>query len=296
MPRSLDTPLVEAIDSFVRSRWDLKPRTKESYEKSLRRFARRHTRLGELSADNVDGYLASHANHPTMARNDAIALRQLSQWATKSQIFAQDPLASVALPRGRGGRREPLRDQDMRAIIAAAQDSKLGPRDKAIVTLAISAGLRPIELWQLDIGDLDIRGGWLTVRRESTKSDAGARVIPLDPQCRAILGEYVEDWRPAVQGRLFLNMHGGAFRYWGFMAIFSRLRARLAERGIEFSAYRQRHTAITNWVRAGLPAPIIKELAGHKSFVTTQAYIGRMQKRDLEHIPHAFSQVYGRVG
>ncbi len=296
MPRSPDISLAEAVESFLRSRWDLAPRTKQGYEKSLRRFARRHDLLAELSAENVNAYLDRVADHRTMARNDAIALRQLAQWATKAHIFAQDPLASVALPKGRGGRREPLPDVDIPAIIAAAEESALGIRDKAIVMLAIAAALRPAELWQLDLDDVDIRGGWLVVRRDTTKTDAGARTIPLEPQIVAVLAEYVEDHRPPRDGRLFLNAYGDPFRYWGFMAVFSRLRARLKDRGVEFSAYRQRHTGITNWIRAGVPAPIVQQLAGHRSFVTTQGYVGKMQKSDLARVPHAFSQLYGKVG
>lgn len=79
MARSQQTPLASALDSFLRARWDLKPRTKASYEGSIRRFMRLHDNIGELTAENVNEYLAGIANHKTMARNDCIALRQFAQ-------------------------------------------------------------------------------------------------------------------------------------------------------------------------------------------------------------------------
>ncbi len=61
-------------------------------------------------------------------------------------------------------------------------------------------------------------------------------------------------------------------------------------------AYRARHTGITNWVRQGVEAPIVQQLAGHKSIVTTQLYIGRMSKTDIAtRVPRAFTATYGRA-
>src|SRR5438874_1305987 len=59
MARSQQTPLTMALESFLRARWDLKPRTKVSYAKSIRRFMRVHQTIGELTADNVNDFLAA---------------------------------------------------------------------------------------------------------------------------------------------------------------------------------------------------------------------------------------------
>ena len=96
MARSQQTPLTVALESFLRARWDLKPRTKVSYAKSIRRFMRVHQTIGELTADNVNDFLAASANRKTMSRNDAIALRQLGAWATKAGIFTMNSWAPAA--------------------------------------------------------------------------------------------------------------------------------------------------------------------------------------------------------
>lgn len=53
--------------------------------------------------------------------------------------------------------------------------------------LALAAGLRPIEVWQLQLSDVDLRAGWVSIRLETTKTDAGARDVPVDPQVVALL-------------------------------------------------------------------------------------------------------------
>lgn len=297
MARSQQTSLETALESFLRARWDLKPRTKITYAKSIKRFMRVHETIGELTADNVNDFLAANANHKTMARNDAIALRQLGEWAVKAGVFALNPLATIELPKGHGTRRKPFTDSEVAVIIKTAAESRTGMRDQAIIVLALATALRPIELWQLQLSDVDLSGGWVSVRLATTKTDAGARDVPLDPQVVAVLDSYINDVRGNAEGPLFLNARGVPITQWGFTEIYTRLRNRLRDKGVDgFMAYRARHTGITNWVRQGVEAPIVQQLAGHKSIVTTQLYIGRMSKADIStRVPRAFTATYGRA-
>lgn len=297
MARSLDTPILTAMESFFRDRWNLRPNTVRTYRNAIRRFARAHGTLGELTADNVNDYLAAIADHKTMARNDCIGLHQIALWAVERGILATDPLASVRLPKGHKRRRQPFADTEVPAILDAVERmSALGLRDKCIVMLSIQTALRPAEVWQLELRDVNLADGFLRVRQETTKTDAGARVVPLEPQTVALLDAYIHDQRTGNgQERLFLNNHGEPLTFWGFMNIHYRLRDRLRAIGIDgYMAYRGRHTGLTNWARRGVPAPILQKLAGHKSIVTTQQYLGELQVSDLARIPRAFTDTYGR--
>ena len=79
------------------------------------------------------------------------------------------------------------------------------------------------------------------------------------------------------------------------MSVFGRLSRRLAQQGIQFQSYRMRHTGITAWARSAVSAPVLQQLAGHKSIVTTQNYIGRLSRDDLSRVPSAFTRVFGRA-
>lgn len=292
---SKTTPFATASETYLRSRHDLEEPTKHGYRKTFSRFARQYVALGDLTTSNVNAFLEGLGHAPTMARNDAIALRGIGKWAAKVGVFRRNPLESVELPRGRGGHREPIRDQDVPKIIRAAEDSALGFRDKAIVVLAFSAALRvPSEIFQLRVEDVDTRGGWVTVRRDATKTDAGVRTIPLDPQAVSALEEYLAV-RPGIGGPLWLNNHGDPFTKYGFDSVLYRLVRRMKAQGVVFTPYQMRHTGITNWVRSGVETPIVKQLAGHKSIVTTQNYVGKIGRDELKQIPSAFSRIYGRA-
>lgn len=289
------TAFLVASETYLRSRHDLEEPTKVGYRKTFTRFARTNDALGDLTAENVNAFLAQEEHAPTMARNDAIALRGMGKWSARVGVFRRNPLETVELPKGRGGHREPIRDQDVPKIIRAAEDSALGFRDKAIVVLAFSAALRvPSELFQLRVEDVDTRGGWVTVRRDTTKTDAGVRTIPLDPKAVAALEEYLAV-RPGIGGSLWLNNHGDPFTKYGFDSVLYRLVRKMREQGIVFTPYQMRHTGITNWVRAGVETPIVKQLAGHKSIVTTQNYVGKIGREELRQIPSAFSRIYGKA-
>lgn len=303
MARPLSTALADASISFDRSAWNLKPVTLHGYRKSRKRygcwFEREHGRPATirdlLSEDNVNDYVVAHAYAPTMARNDVIAFKSFSRWAVRSHIVVKDPLAGVALPRGRGTRRKPFNDAEVPAIIKAAAASGLGVRDRAIVLVGFAASARPVEVWNLQLSDLNLQEGWLNVRIETTKTDAGERTIPLDPQIVAILDEYIHDMRGTEEGPLFLTDDGQPFKYNGFKSMHYRLRDRLRKQGIKYQAYRMRHTGITNWDRAGLSPSTIQQLAGHKSYATTQRYIGKLSKDDLARLPHVFTKTYGKI-
>lgn len=296
--RSRSTPLTSALESFVRDRWNLKPNTIRTYSNAIKRFAKTYETLADLTPDNVNDYLASIADHKTMSRNDCIALHQLAAWAVQRGIFTTDPLASVKLPRGRHGRRKPFDDVEVGRILGAIEDlSALGLRDKCIVALSIQTALRPAEVWQLELADVNLREGYLRVREETTKTEAGARVVPIEPQIIALLDAYIQDLRPDVdQPRVFLNNHGDPLTFWGFMNIHYRLRDKLKAIGIDgYMAYRARHTGLTNWANAGVSAPVLQKLAGHRSIVTTQRYLGDLKVSDLARIPRAFTDSYGRA-
>lgn len=299
MARSESTPILVALDSFLRDRWNLKPNTLRTYRNAIKRFAKTHRTLAELTADNVDAYLASIADKKTMARNDCIGLHQLAIWATERGIFPLDPLASVKLPRGHRRKRKPFTDDEVPKIIDSIADtSALGLRDKCIVALSIQTALRPGEVWALTLADINLEEQYLRVREETTKTEAGARIVPLEPQVVAMLDAYIQDGRPprTKEERLFLNERGRPLSYDGFMGIHHRVRDHLKAIGIPgYMAYRSRHTGITNWARAGVPGPILQKLAGHKSIVTTQLYVGDLVVSDLVRIPKAFTARYGRA-
>ena len=304
--RSSNTPLSDVIESFQRSNHQLKPLTMRCYLGALRRFdahcgntsgpAIDHATLADLSADNANAYIASVADHRYMARADAAVLKVFAKWCVKANLLADDPLAGVKTPRVPKWRPKPYDAPLVRPIIEAAGESMMGPRDRAIVLLSIVIAGRPNEVRQLRWpDDVDLERGLVRIREETSKTPAGHREIPLDPQAIAVLDEYVKDYRPRGAGPLFLNARNKGFTYYGFMAVHARLKERLRRKGITgYQAYRNRHTGLTAMAKV-YNAFDVQRLAGHEDISTTRMYVGASSMAELKRLPSAFTASFGRV-
>jgi integrase len=298
MPRGPQTLTLDLLATFVRSRHDLRPSTLRGYEAGVRRFAAPNPQLRDLTADTVNDYIldAVRRKRRFLAHHDGRALRVFSAWLVEARILLADPLAGVKVPPQPNTRRKPFKDLDVPLIIRTAEQSGCGERDVAIVVLALATGLRLNELRNLQWPeDFDIRRGFVYVRDRAAKTEAAVRTVPVDPKAIVFVESYVADHRPSQQpGPLFLNRHGEALTYYGFSAIFRRLRAHLPAE-VDFKIHRTRNTAITNWLRAGTDLYTTMRLAGHKSPKVTERYAGGFSDDELARLARpAFSMIYGK--
>ncbi len=319
MARSLTSPILDVLDSFERSRHDLKPQTMRGYVAGVWRFAtdvarRRGTEvpthrvdarpvlatvtLAHLSLSDANAYIEALTlrRRRTMAHHDARALAIFSEWCVAARILQNDPLAGFVVPKQPNVRRQPFRDADIPLIRRAARDTDCGERDEAIIVVAIACGLRKEELRNLAWpDDVDLKGRMLYVRDRAAKTEASVRRVPLEPEVVAMLDTYIEDWRPSRHaGPLFLNNHGDPLSYHGFASIFRRIKGKLPQE-MDFKLHRGRNTAITNWLRAGNDLHTTMKLAGHKSPKVTERYAGEFSDEELRTLVRpSFSVVYSR--
>lgn len=298
MARGPGTPILELLESFVRSRHDLKAQTVRGYQAGIRRFAVQHTHLRDLTAESANDYIrdAVRRKRRFLAHHDGRSLTIFAEWLVEANILSVNPLAGVKVPPQPNTRRKPFKDVDVPLIIRTAEQSGCGERDVAIVVLALATGLRLNELRSIQWpDDFDIRRGFVYVRDRAAKTEAAVRTVPVDPKAIVFVESYVADHRPSQQpGPLFLNRHGEPLTYYGFSAIFRRLRAHLPAE-VDFKIHRTRNTAITNWLRAGTDLYTTMHLAGHKSPKVTERYAGGFSDEELARLARpAFSMIYGK--
>lgn len=165
MARSLSSPFDETIESFIRSRHDLKMWTLKTYAKSLRRLG--CPTLADFTADLVDEHIARKLREGKRhtAHHDGVAAKQLGQWLVASRILAEDPIANIHVPKQPKKGRPPFTVDQVRLIRAAAKDSPQSERDELIVVIALACGLRLDELRRIQWpDDIDLREQMLWVR------------------------------------------------------------------------------------------------------------------------------------
>ncbi len=141
-----------------------------------------------------------------------------------------------------------------------AGDDPLALRNRALVELVYSAGLRSAEAIGLDLGDVDFEQELVHVRRGKGAKD---RIVPLGEEAGALVARYLREARPRLargtENALFLSVRGRRLDT-------STLR-RLAPH-----PHRLRHAFATHLLEGGADLRTIQELLGHSSLSTTQMY------------------------
>jgi site-specific recombinase XerD len=136
----------------------------------------------------------------------------------------------------------------------------LALRNRALVELVYSAGLRSAEAVGLDLGDVDFEQELVHVRRGKGGKD---RVVPLGEEAAFLLGRYLREARPELargaENALFLSVRG------------RRLDTSTLRRLVPHP-HRLRHAFATHLLEGGADLRTIQELLGHASLSTTQRY------------------------
>jgi integrase/recombinase XerC len=277
------------------------PNTVKSYREDLNGAVEFFgTRLGtgsprpqQLSTRLLRAYLAflheQRYARSTIARRLA-AVRSWCRFLCRQGVLTTNPALGLRGPRQEKKLPRFFSREDMvRLLETPPGDTPLGMRDRAILEVLYSAGLRVSELVGLNLDDLDVNEGLATVRGKGRKE----RLAMLGPPATAA----ITTWLPARQGlggaraatqpALFLNKNGTRLTARSVGRLLSRY---LAQVGLdpEASPHTLRHSFATHLLDAGADIRSVQELLGHRSLGTTQMYthVSTQRLRDSYHKAH----------
>ncbi len=160
-----------------------------------------------------------------------------------------------------------------------------GLRDRAMIELFYSAGIRLSELTEVNVEDLDSVRGLLKVRGKGRKE----RIVPVGAPAIAAVGGYLKRRGELVAKRkaqgtddaLFISVRGTRMNPRGVARVVERV-VRLSGIGRKISPHALRHTFATHLLDAGADLRSIQEMLGHQSLSTTQKYttvsVGRLME------------------
>lgn len=161
-----------------------------------------------------------------------------------------------------------------RAIDAIETTTPSGLRDRAVLLLLASTGMRNKELRELELGDIRWRAGELVLRRTKGHRD---RVVPLLEEAGAALAEYALHARPlTTDRRVFLSCVPPVRSFCHSSNISRIVRFRLERAGVRIQhggAHLLRHSLATRLVEQRRPIKEVADLLGHRSFDTTSIYV-----------------------
>ena len=156
----------------------------------------------------------------------------------------------------------------------------LGARDRAILLLLYSTGLRVSELCALTDRDFDRDPGQVRIVGKGQRE----RVVPVRPEARAAVEAYRKR-RPEpgerAKGALFISRKGGPLTVRGVEFLVHR-HAAAAGIGDRITPHTLRHSCATHLVRQGVALEVVRRLLGHQSLATTQVYL-HLTVEDIRH-------------
>ena len=208
-------------------------------------------------------------------RSRLSTLKDYFAWLTKQNLLTANPASELELPRQEKRLPvEPLSLEQMKAVLNVPDPTDLlGIRDRAILEVFYSAGLRRGELAKLELTDLNQERQTLQIRQGKGHKD---RVVPVGERALEWLERYLEETRSRLvldlfEKALFLTSYGEAFN----PDVLSRMVTKFikqAEVGRTGSCHLLRHTCATHMLEGGADIRFIQQLLGHEKLETTAIY------------------------
>ena len=258
-----------AIERFL-SAPALAEATRRAYRKDLEEFAdwlrRSGTPLERVDVRTLSNFAAELGRRRTGQQPARLSPVTIARKLSAVRAFLRFTLGAARVPNASLAPRRPRRlpdapkSDEIDALLEALDGTgPLALRNRALVELVYSAGLRSREAVDLDLADVDFDQELVRVRGKGAKE----RVVPLGEEAAYWLGRYLREARPGLArgavDALFLSARG------------RRLDTSTLRRVCPHP-HRLRHAFATHLLEGGADLRVIQELLGHSSLSTTQVY------------------------
>jgi integrase/recombinase XerD len=211
-------------------------------------------------------------------------IRIFYEFLVKSNLCLYNPAQAIELPKiPRGLPKDILTPNEVRRILKQPNTSSLiGYRDRTILEVFYSTGIRLSELIDLTVYDANIENNVLRVKGKGNKE----RHVPLGKMAGKYLAKYTERIRPQLVGenqiiQLFVTKNGNKMAR-ATVGLIARIYSKRAGFNKKISCHTFRHCFATHLLEKGADVRYVQELLGHASIITTQIYthiaIGRLKK------------------
>jgi len=285
--------IAAAISSFlthVQVEKGLAVNTLSAYRRDLAKFEdfakKRKLALVAVKRDDLVDFLASlyrqKLESKTVARH-LVTLRNFFRHAQVEELITEDPTAHLESPKIRRSLPGYLRLDEVEKLLELPdQATPLGLRDRAMLEVLYSTGLRVSELTSLRVMDLDIKVGCVRCIGKGDKE----RIVPVGRKALAIVEKYLRHGRIALIGTtrgtagafLFVNRRGGRISRVGVWKIFSSY-GRKAGLRVPLTPHMLRHSFATHLLERGADLRSVQLMLGHSDISTTQIYTHVVEER-----------------
>jgi integrase/recombinase XerD len=209
-----------------------------------------------------------------------VTIRHFFRFALMEGYIADDPAATIESPKFRQSLPEFLSVEEVDRLLQQPDTKAIvGMRDRAMIELIYSCGLRVSELCGLRVSDLQTEVGCLRCIGKGDKE----RLVPVGKQALAAVRQYLRTSRPkmlrgASPPYLFLNQKGskvGRITFWKILGHYGR-KAGLRK---ALTPHMLRHSFATHLLDRGADLRSVQMMLGHSDISTTQIYTHVVEER-----------------
>jgi len=280
------------ISSFLnhlRVEKGLSPNTLTAYRRDLVKFEaftkKRKLALESITRDHLVDFLATLYRQKLESRSVArnlVTLRNFFRYAQVQELLSTDPSANLESPKVRKKLPGYLKLADVERLMTQPdQKTPLGLRDRAMLEVLYSTGLRVSELTGLRVADIDMKVGSVRCIGKGDKE----RIVPVGRKALGMVEKYLRDSRPQLvvkkagtNASLFLNRRGKALTRVGVWKILSDY-GRHAGLRTALTPHVLRHSFATHLLERGADLRSVQLMLGHSDISTTQIYTHLVEER-----------------
>jgi len=287
---------VERFLNYLTVEKGLSANTIYSYKRDIQKFSIYLQKTGRdiISFKRGDilsfiNWLRDSGNQATTVARNLATLRGYCKFLLMEGLLKEDPIENLLTPKGWKRIPRIIGTDEVSLLLIKPEGTTLSLRDRAILQIMYSSGLRASEVINLKTGDINFEAGYLTITGKGSKQ----RVVPVHEQALSTMKEYIKESRPVflkkkASNYLFLAKGGKPMtrqRLWQLIKKYS------ADLSIKISPHTLRHCFASHLLDGGADLRALQKMLGHTDISTTQIYTKvtpeRLRKIHKKHHPRS---------
>ncbi len=226
----------------------------------------------ESDTEDLEKYLKYIKNlESTTVAHKITSIKSYFNYNIKRGIVSVNPADKVSRPKLTKHLPEYLTEEEVGKLLDVEVKSPYDYRNKTILELLYSSGIRISELVNIKTPNYDSEECLIRIMGKGSKE----RIVPLGDYAINIMNDYMNNYRPLINKKhtdyVFVNNRGDKISR---QFIFKVIKKEALKKGIkkDISPHTLRHTFATHLLKNGADLRIIQELLGHENISTTQIY------------------------
>ncbi len=277
--KSSNENLITAFFNFLKLEKGLSSNTIASYNSDIKQFQKfiKHTiELTHVTMPVVEsyvGFLNKKKLTPKSIARKISSLKQLYIYLMKVKLIQQNPIDTIIMPKIGSSVPKPLSEGQISKLLDSPnQTTAIGFRDKTMIELMYSCGLRVTELINVTLMQVNLNQGTLLITGKGQKQ----RLIPMGEYATDFLSKYLTDYRESLlktnkSNYVFLSNRGKNMTRQTFWYSLKKYALQCGISPLP-SPHMLRHSFATHLLNHGADLRVVQMLLGHSNISTTQIY------------------------